>query len=154
MKTESIEIENYNDKYKEQLIAVWEKSVLETHDFLKKSDFLEIKEVMKSTDFNALTVFNLKCKNNIIGFIGINNRKIEMLFLSPDFIGKGFGKKLVNFVVKKFNVNEVDVNEQNNEAISFYEKLGFETYARTETDAQGKNYPILKMRLKEIFNGN
>ena len=72
---------------------------------------------------------------------------MEMLFLSPDFFGKGLGKQLINFVIKEMQVNKVDVNEQNNSAVAFYKKLGFETYERTENDNQGKNYPILKMKL-------
>lgn len=44
----------YSDKFRAQLITVWESSVLATHDFLKKADFMAIKEAVQTIDFNAL----------------------------------------------------------------------------------------------------
>ncbi|RDV12574.1 GNAT family N-acetyltransferase [Pontibacter diazotrophicus] len=45
---------------------------------------------------------------------------------------------------------EVDVNEQNTKAVEFYQKLGFETYERTAQDDQGKDYPLLRMKLETV----
>ena len=45
-------------------------------------------------------------------------------------------------------VREVTVNEQNPQAVGFYQHMGFEVYKRTETDEQGGPYPLLYMRLK------
>ena len=71
-----------------------------------------------------------------------------MLFLSPEYIGKGLGKKLLNFAIHNLNANQVDVNEENTKAVEFYTKFGFKTYERTDKDDQGKNYPLLRMELK------
>ena len=38
---------------------------------------------------------------------------------------------------------EVTVNEQNPQAVGFYEHLGFQTYKRTECDEEGNPYPLL-----------
>lgn len=70
-----------------------------------------------------------------------------MLFLDPKYIGKGYGKSLMDFAVLNQNANLVDVNEQNTNAKKFYQKYGFEIYERTEKDNLGKDYPILKMKL-------
>ncbi len=145
-----IEIKPYNDDYKEQVVTLWEKSVRATHDFLIPSDFEEIKELVKNLDFNALAVFCLVHQSSVIGFIGVIENKVEMLFLSPDFFGKGLGKKLMNFAIKELNADKVDVNEQNKHAVGFYTKSGFEMYERTKKDVQGRNYPILKMNLPEV----
>ena len=64
--------------------------------------------------------------------------KVEMLFLSPDFIGKGFGKMLLQFAIDVLKISNVDVNEQNTAAVEFYKKTGFITYQRSDTDDQGK----------------
>ena len=74
-------------------------------------------------------------------------RKIEMLFLSPDARGKGFGKMLVQYGIEKFSSEEVTVNEQNPKAKGFYEHLGVKTYKTSTTDEQGNPYPIAWMRL-------
>ena len=84
----------------------------------------------------------------IIDIYKVPNSKIEMLFLSPEQIGIGLGKKLLNFAIHDLNANKVDVNEQNTKAFGFYSKFGFKTYERTDKDEQGKNYPLLRMELK------
>ena len=145
---QTFEIVKYAEKHREQLLNVWEKSVLATHDFLSTSDFQEIKEIVATIDFNAFEVCCLLDGNTVIGFLGAANQKVEMLFLSPEQIGKGLGKKLLNFAIHDLNANKVDVNEQNTKAVEFYSKFGFKTYERTDKDEQGKNYPLLRMELK------
>jgi putative acetyltransferase len=71
-----------------------------------------------------------------------------MLFIKNSERGKGLGKKLLNYGIEKYNINELTVNEQNLNAKGFYEYMGFQTYKRTEVDEQGKPYPILYMRLE------
>lgn len=146
----SFEIIAYSDKYRSQILDVWEKSVSATHSFLKPEDFKEIKNFVQTIEFNDLDVYFLKTGNIVAGFIGISERKIEMLFLLPEYIGKGLGKKLTDFAFSIFKVDKVDVNEQNTNAVKFYEKIGFKTYERTEKDDQGKNYPLLRMKLETI----
>lgn len=38
------------------------------------------------------------------------------------------------------------VNEQNPQAVGFYEHLGFVTYKRTVLDEEGNPYPLLYMK--------
>lgn len=71
-----------------------------------------------------------------------------MLFFSPEYMGRGLGRKLIEFAFSELNADKVDVNEQNTNVVKFYEKLGFITYQRTSKDDQGKQYPLLRMQLK------
>lgn len=41
---------------------------------------------------------------------------------------------------------EGTVNEQNSQAVGFYEHMGFETYRRTDHDEEGNPYPLLYMK--------
>lgn len=83
-----------------------------------------------------------------IAFMGIENTKLEMLFIKNRERGKGLGKQLLNYGIENYNVNELVVNEQNSSAKGFYEYMGFKTYKRTELDEQGNPYPILYMRIE------
>ena len=143
----SIKIKKYQDEYKSEIINLWEKSVLSTHRFLKENDFIAIRKPLREMDFESLNVFCLMNECEIIGFIGLDKTKIEMLFLDPDYIGKGFGKQLIEFAFSNFHAGRVDVNEQNTNAVEFYKKFGFEPFEKTEKDNLGKGYPLLKMRL-------
>lgn len=85
--------------------------------------------------------------------MGVENDCLEMLFLAPAERGKGIGRKLVQYGVEMYGVREVTVNEQNPEAVGFYEHLGFETYKRTDLDEKGNPYPLLYMRWEERERG-
>jgi len=144
---ENFDIVAYHDKYRQQILAVWEESVLATHDFLTPIDFHEIKELVQTIDFNLFQVYCLTKKDLVIGFLGVADHKIEMLFLDPNYFGKGLGKILMNFAMNELAADKVDVNEQNENAVNFYQHLGFETIERTDKDDQGRNYPLLRMKL-------
>ncbi len=85
-------------------------------------------------------------KNEIVGFMSIENHILEMLFLDPKSRGKGLGKKFIKMALDKFDVKFLDVNENNPQAVGFYEHMGFEAFERSDLDDQGKPYPILHMK--------
>ena len=80
--------------------------------------------------------------------MGIENNKLEMLFVKNSERGKGLGKELLTLGIKNYNVKELAVNEQNPKAKGFYEHMGFKVYQRNELDDQGNPYPVLYMKLE------
>lgn len=146
-----MEIIQYKQQYKEDIISIWESSVRATHDFLTEENILFFKTFVAQLDFSAMQVYcSVEANDQLTGFIGVDNEKIEMLFLDPSVIGKGIGKRLLNFAIEQLNATELDVNEQNNRAVEFYKKAGFEVYDRSEVDGTGKPFPILKMKIKNV----
>lgn len=83
----------------------------------------------------------------ILGFSGSADEKLEMLFVAPSSRGYGVGKSLLNHAISEKSVRLVDVNEQNGQAVAFYQHFGFEVFDRSPVDGQGKPYPLLHMRL-------
>lgn len=142
-------IEKYSDQYREQVLKVWESSVRATHDFLIPEDIDFFKAIVVTIDFNQFDVRLALSDDKVLGFLGVAERKLEMLFLDPESIGKGVGKALTRLAIDELHVTEVDVNEGNTNAVAFYKHFGFEQYDRTPLDSSGKPYPILMMRLKK-----
>lgn len=130
-----------------ELLIVWEASVRATHHFLNEADIQHYKPLILQEYFDQLNLFCIKDNGIIIGFAGINEDLLQMLFIHPDSRGKGIGKALRKFVVEKHSVTKVDVNEQNIQAVGFYEHLGFEVTERFDHDSSGKPFPILAMQL-------
>lgn len=120
-----------------------------THQFLKSEDIDFYKSIVWGIDFNEFDVFlSLSEADEVLGFLGVAENKLEMLFLKPACRGKGIGKALTEYAIRELKVTEVDVNEGNTHAVGFYKRFGFEVYERTPLDSTGKPYPILKMKLK------
>jgi len=132
-----------------QLLEVWENSVRATHLFLSNEEIENIKKYIPQaiSDISHLIIAK-KNNNTPIAFMGIENQKLEMLFIRNNERGKGLGKKLLNYGIENYNINELVVNEQNPNAKGFYEHMGFKVYKRSEFDEQGNSYPILYMRLE------
>jgi putative acetyltransferase len=150
-----MEIVQYKQQYKSDIISIWESSVRATHDFLTEENILFFKSFVDRLDFSAMQVYcSVEENDQLTGFIGVDNKKVEMLFLDPSRIGKGIGKRLLNFAIEHLDATELDVNEQNNRAVEFYKKAGFEVYERSEVDGTGKPFPILKMRIKNVNDKN
>jgi putative acetyltransferase len=148
VETNLSEVKPFINAYRKQLLSVWERSVLASHDFLAQKDFALISAMMNEVDFNAFGVYCLMSKNEMIGFIGVDGEKIEMLFVDPKYFGKGYGRKLMNFAINVLDARLVDVNEQNKIALAFYQNMGFKVIERTAKDGQGMDYPLLKMKLQ------
>lgn len=148
MQHNNIAIKPYEKKYREQIIAVWERSVRATHDFVSPADIDFYKGLVQQIDFTAFPVYCLVDGDKVTGFLGVADSQIEMLFLDADATGHGLGTMLMRFALDELAANKIDVNEENLNAVKFYKKFGFAPYARNEKDDQGKDYPILKMRLR------
>ncbi|TXJ76977.1 GNAT family N-acetyltransferase [Ligilactobacillus salivarius] len=141
---EKINIKNRNLS----LIDVWEKSVRETHLFLSNKEIDEIKNfVPMALKLVPHLIIESDANGVPIAFMGIDDRKLEMLFIDPRERGKGLGRKLLEHGITNYGVKEVVVNEQNPQAKGFYEHMEFKVYERSEIDEQGKPYPILFMKL-------
>ncbi|OAN13101.1 GCN5 family acetyltransferase [Photobacterium jeanii] len=131
-----------------ELLIVWENSVLATHDFITEADISFFKPMIIDHAFPAVTLRCVKsCGGDILGFIGVNEHKVEMLFVLDEARGQGVGKCLLQYAYDEFAVNAVDVNEQNPQAVGFYEHMGFKVISRSPLDDMGKPFPILHMKL-------
>ena len=141
-----IEIKDRNDEILNKLVNIWEDSVKATHTFLNEQEIEHIKEYgpMTSKNVEHLMVVD---NDEAVGFMEIENHKLEMLFIASNQRGKGLGKALLHYGMKNYDVCELTVNEQNPQAIGFYEVMGFKTYKKTELDEAGNPYPLLYMKL-------
>ena len=142
------EVKNRNKDLIDCLLEIWENTVRVTHLFLSNSEIENIKPyaLQALNEVSHLLIIENE-DNTPLGFMGINGTKLEMLFIKSDERKKGLGKELLLYGIKKYNINELTVNEQNLLAKNFYEHMGFKVYKRLNLDEQGRPYPILIMKL-------
>lgn len=147
-----IKIENLNNisnKDIDEILDTWESSVRATHTFLSEDDIISIKSQVIEGVKQVSKLLCVRDKKGIIkAFMGIHDFKIEMLFVSNESRGKGIGKRLIEHAIEDLKVNYVDVNEQNPQAVGFYEHIGFQIFKKSKFDEQGNPFPIFHMKLK------
>ena len=139
------EVPNRSQPLLEVLLQIWERSVRATHLFLSDAEVNRIKEYVPQA-FEGVEHLIVAEAEKPIAFMGTQNGRLEMLFIVPEERGKGIGRQLLQYGVENYGVFEVTVNEQNPQAVGFYERMGFETYKRTDTDEEGAPYPLLYMK--------
>lgn len=134
-----------------ELIALWEASVRATHYFLGDGDIEYFKMKILEGYFDFVDLYTAKAADRrIMGFLGLTSEKIEMLYVQPDQMGKGIGKFLLQYAIQEKGVSMVDVNEENQQAVGFYKKMGFKINKRNPFDSEGKPHAILEMTLAQV----
>ena len=131
------------------LLDIWDRSVRVTHRFLPEPEIENIKKHVPQAMENAEHLIRAADDaDKPVTFMGVTGERLEMLFIAPEARGTGIGKQLLLHAIGNYGVREVMVNEQNPQAIGFYNHMGFETYKRTDFDEEGNPYPLLYMKLK------
>ena len=129
------------------LLEVWENSVRATHLFLSDSEIQSLKKYVPQALNEVLHLLIAEDESGrAVAFMGVEAGSLEMLFIAPEERGKGLGRRLIQYGIKKYSVEKLTVNEQNPQAKGFYEHMGFQVYKRTDLDEQGNPYPLLYMR--------
>lgn len=133
------------------LTEIWRASVRATHDFLSPDDFRELETLVSEQYLPNAEVWVIENDGKPVGFMGLTDNQIDSLFIAPDQRGKGIGTRLIAHAQSlNGGTLTVDVNEQNTQALGFYRHMGFIETGRSETDDQGRPYPLIHMRRQKL----
>lgn len=128
------------------LMALWERSVRATHDFLGETVIGQLIPIVRRHVLPVIETWILVDSGDILGFVSLNGRKVEALFVDPSHMGKGAGRRLMQHARElKGSPLALDVNEQNPAALAFYKKQGFIITGRSQVDGMGLPFPLLHL---------
>ena len=112
--------------------GIWLDSNRDTHDFIPteywESNFLLVKEMLLQAE---VYVYIDECKNEIEGFVGLDQEYIAGIFVRKDARSEGIGKALLDFVKEKKQELTLNVYQKNERAVRFYERQGFQIIDRS-----------------------
>lgn len=128
-----------------EIVDVWEASVRATHHFLSEKEIAFYKPLVLKYALPSMQVWGIHIEKKLAGYMAVSSYKVEMLFIAPEFIGKGLGKKLLTFALNELHIFLVDVNEENPAARGFYQHMGYQVISRDEVDGNGRPHPILHL---------
>lgn len=128
-------------------LAIWRDAVDATHGFLTPEDRREI-DAMVANEFLPNTELWLIDDEDgrAAGFLVMDGDMIDALFIDPAFHGRGYGTALLEHALTLAPEALVDASEQADNALPFYEARGFVRIGRSETDPQGRPYPLIHLR--------
>lgn len=130
----------------DRVIAIWAAAVDATHDFLTPEDRASIGREVEAFLPTAPLVLAVDDRDRPLGFMLIANGHMEALFIDPEYRGAGLGAMMIDYALAIHPELTTDVNEQNAQALGFYEHMGFERIGWSATDGQGRAYPLIHLR--------
>ncbi|WP_292962504.1 acetyltransferase [Novosphingobium sp. UBA1939] len=130
----------------ERVVEIWRDAVDATHDFLAPNDRMAIDEMVCGFLPAAPLWLAVDANDRPIAFMLIDEGHMEALFVDPEVRGQGVGAALVRHGLSLQSTMTTDVNEQNGQAVGFYERMGFRRTGRSPLDGQGRPYPLIHLR--------
>jgi putative acetyltransferase len=131
----------------DRVVTIWRDAVDATHHFLTSADRRAIDLQVQQFLPKSRLWLAVDQADRAIGFMGLADSHMEALFIDPVFHGIGVGSAMVAHALGLHSAITTDVNEQNERAIGFYQRLGFVRTGRSAIDDHGRAYPLLHMRL-------
>ena len=111
--------------------VIWLDANKDAHDFIPaeywESNFLPVKEMLLQAE---VYVYIDECKNEIEGFIGLEETYIAGIFVRTEARSEGIGKALLDFIKEKKQELTLNVYQKNVRAVRFYERQGFQIIDR------------------------
>lgn len=130
-----------------KLYEIWREAVKATHHFLPAESFAEIADLVRDQYLPSNEFLVYVGDDDIpLAFMGTNEGEVESLFVDPRHFGKGIGRTFIDHMKGLHDIVTLEVNEQNPQAVGFYEACGFNVVRRDATDDHGRPFPILHMR--------
>lgn len=128
------------------LVDIWWRSARATHDFLSAPELEALLPEVRALRLESLQTWVLCTPaSEAVGFLVMEGRAIEALFIAPEWLRRGGGTTLMCHARRLAGPLTVEVNEQNTAALGFYIAQGFGIACRSSTDRAGRPYPLLHL---------
>jgi len=131
-----------------RVLDIWRQAVDATHHFLSNDDRRAIEAEVVAFLPGAPLDLAVDEHDRPVGFMLLDGSHMEALFVDPAHHGAGVGRRLIEAALRRHSDLSTDVNEQNEAAAGFYERLGFERCGRSALDGQGRPYPLIHLRYR------
>ena len=130
-----------------RMVEIWRAAVDATHDFLTPEDRIAIDEEVQGFLPSTPLWVAVDESDRALGFMLLDDDRMEALFVDSAYRHQGVGRALVGHALQLQSAITTEVNEQNAQAVGFYEHLGFVRTGRSADDGQGRPYPLIHMQL-------
>lgn len=131
---------------RQRVIEIWCSAVDATHEFLSAEDRTAIGHEVEQLLPQLPLWLAVDDNGRPLAFMALSGSHMDSLFVDAAYRGRGIGRRLVEHARAMHSVLTTDVNEQNPQALGFYERLGFRVTGRSSHDEQNRPYPLLHLK--------
>ena len=128
---------------------IWLDANRDAHDFIPaeywENNFLPVKKMLLQAE---VYVYMDECKNEIEGFVGLDQEYIAGSFVRKEARSGGSGKALLDLVKEKKQELTLNVYRKNERAVRFYEREGFQIIDRTVDKSTDEKEYLMKWKGK------
>ena len=141
-----MKIRRGTDKDVPRLLEIWRSAVDATHQFVSAEDRTEIDAIVAGQYLPEAELWVVvDSDDRPMAFMGLAENSIDSLFVDPQVHGQGYGTALVEHALTIVPNPTVEANEQASNAVAFYVSRGFRIVGRSETDGDGRPYPLVHL---------
>ncbi len=117
-------IRKFEDNDIDDLMQIWKSANIKAHNFISneywENNYEYVKNILPNVEIYVFIV-----KEEIVGFVGVNNNYIEGIFVDTNNQSNGIGTSLLNKVKESRSNLTLSVYKKNTKAINFYKENDF-----------------------------
>ncbi len=117
-------IRKFEDNDIDDIMQIWKSANIKAHNFISNKYWENNYEYVKNILPNA-EIYVFIVKEEIVGFVGVNNNYIEGIFVDTNNQSNGIGTSLLNKVKESRSNLTLSVYKKNTKAINFYKENDF-----------------------------
>ena len=130
------------------LSTIWFDASLKAHPFIGEKRLTEQRKLIEE-DYLPKAETSVACLGGEpVGFISLLGCFIGGIFIAPDRQGLGVGRALIADALARKGELSLEVYTENEQAVRFYRKLGFQEVSRRAVDDFGFPFPNAALNIK------
>ncbi|MCC5967389.1 MAG: GNAT family N-acetyltransferase [Natronohydrobacter sp.] len=130
------------------LSNIWFAASMKAHPFIGEARLTEQRNLIEG-EYLPKAETSVACLDGeAVGFISLLGSFIGGIFIAPDRQGLGIGRKLVADALARKGELSLEVYTENEQAVHFYNRLGFQEVSRRAIDDFGCPFPNATLHLK------
>ena len=130
---------------------LWLKTNLEAHNFIPGQYWTDNYEAVKKMLPQA-EVYVYEDNKIIQGFVGVQDKYIEGIFVSGKMQSHGIGKALLDYIKNKKVRLQLNVYQKNGRAMSFYQREGFTIQSERLDEFTGEKEYVMEWNRSFLLN--
>jgi len=121
----------------EQVLDIWLEASIRAHPFQPATYWENALPAMRLQYLPMSENFVAEQEGKVLGFLAMLNNYIAALFVEPAVQGKGIGSCLLDYARANHDTLSLAVYQQNQQAVNFYLKNGFQIREETINSETG-----------------